>query len=99
MTRSTGLDIVLGTVCVSRSRGVDRIKGHFKSCQTQHPAYFNLAETPMMYLSTDLLNWKNLGPQAPSVKGFWRPKIAKPNGQFWVGIICQLELTALSALC
>lgn len=43
------------------------------------------AETPMMYSSTDLLNWKNLGKQASSVTGLWRPKIAKPNGSFWVG--------------
>ena len=42
----------------------------------------------MMYSSTDLLNWKNLGKQASSVTGLWRPKIAKPNGSFWV---CELE--------
>ncbi|KAB5554354.1 glycosyl hydrolase [Coniochaeta sp. 2T2.1] len=41
-------------------------------------------QTPMMYSSTDLLNWKNLGKQAPSVTGLWRPKIAKPNGPFWL---------------
>jgi hypothetical protein len=50
-------------------------------------------ETPMMYSSTDLLNWKNLGKQASSVTGLWRPKIAKPNGSFWVrrpqSIYCQ----------
>ncbi len=39
----------------------------------------------MMYSSTDLINWKNLGQQASSVTGMWRPKIAKPNGSFWVG--------------
>lgn len=43
------------------------------------------SETPMMYSSTDLLNWENLGQQASSVTGMWRPKIAKPNGEFWVG--------------
>ncbi|KAJ9144135.1 Glycosyl hydrolase family 43 protein [Pleurostoma richardsiae] len=42
------------------------------------------AETPMMYSSTDLLNWKNLGKQASSVTYMWRPKIAKPNGSFWL---------------
>ncbi|KAJ2985754.1 hypothetical protein NUW58_g5362 [Xylaria curta] len=41
-------------------------------------------QTPMMYSSTDLLNWKNLGKQASSVSGMWRPKIAKPNGSFWL---------------
>ncbi|KAJ9160625.1 Arabinanase/levansucrase/invertase [Coniochaeta hoffmannii] len=41
-------------------------------------------ESPMMYSSTDLLNWKNLGKQASSVTGLWRPKIAKPNGSFWL---------------
>ncbi|KAJ4414595.1 hypothetical protein N0V82_007837 [Gnomoniopsis sp. IMI 355080] len=42
------------------------------------------AETPMMYSSTDLLNWDNLGQQAPAVTGMWRPKYAKPNGSFWL---------------
>jgi beta-xylosidase len=46
-------------------------------------------ETPMMYSSTDLLNWKNLGKQASSVTGLWRPKIAKPNGSFWVSVIAK----------
>ncbi|XDG07677.1 hypothetical protein ABKA04_007292 [Annulohypoxylon sp. FPYF3050] len=41
-------------------------------------------ETPQMYSSTDLINWKNLGKQASSVTGMWRPKIAKPNGSFWL---------------
>ncbi|KAF9256192.1 Arabinanase/levansucrase/invertase, partial [Marasmius fiardii PR-910] len=41
-------------------------------------------QTPMMYSSTDLLNWQNLGPQASSVTGMWRPKFAKPNGSFWL---------------
>ncbi|KAI8630321.1 carbohydrate-binding module family 35 protein [Xylariaceae sp. FL1651] len=41
-------------------------------------------QTPMMYSSTDLVNWKNLGQQASSVSGMWRPKIAKPNGSFWL---------------
>ncbi|KAI0491033.1 carbohydrate-binding module family 35 protein [Xylaria cf. heliscus] len=41
-------------------------------------------QTPMMYSSTDLINWKNLGQQASSVTGMWRPKIAKPNGSFWL---------------
>ncbi|KAI1283306.1 glycosyl hydrolase [Xylaria sp. FL0933] len=40
-------------------------------------------ETPMMYSSTDLLNWKNLGAQS-SVTAMWRPKFAKPNGSFWL---------------
>ncbi|EMR63395.1 putative galactan -beta-galactosidase protein [Eutypa lata UCREL1] len=41
-------------------------------------------QTPMMYSSTDLVNWKNLGQQASSVSGMWRPKIAKPNGSYWL---------------
>ncbi|KAK7757532.1 hypothetical protein SLS62_000547 [Diatrype stigma] len=41
-------------------------------------------QTPMMYSSTDLVNWKNLGAQASSVTGMWRPKIAKPNGSYWL---------------
>ncbi|ORY72065.1 Arabinanase/levansucrase/invertase [Pseudomassariella vexata] len=41
-------------------------------------------QSPQMYSSTDLLNWKNLGSQASSVTGMWRPKIAKPNGSFWL---------------
>lgn len=42
-----------------------------------------LGETPYMYSSTDLLNWTPLGAQA-KIQGMWRPKIAKPNGKFWV---------------
>ncbi|OTB03937.1 carbohydrate-binding module family 35 protein [Hypoxylon sp. CI-4A] len=41
-------------------------------------------QTPQLYSSTDLINWKNLGQQASSVTGMWRPKIAKPNGSFWL---------------
>ncbi|KAI1473830.1 carbohydrate-binding module family 35 protein [Daldinia eschscholtzii] len=41
-------------------------------------------QTPNLYSSTDLINWKNLGKQASSVTGMWRPKIAKPNGSFWL---------------
>ncbi|KAI1484468.1 Arabinanase/levansucrase/invertase [Biscogniauxia mediterranea] len=41
-------------------------------------------ETPQMYSSTDLINWKNEGQQASSVTGMWRPKIAKPNGSYWL---------------
>ncbi|KAK1759109.1 carbohydrate-binding module family 35 protein [Echria macrotheca] len=40
-------------------------------------------QTPMLYSSADLLNWKNLGPQA-AITGLWRPKIAKPNDKFWI---------------
>ena len=40
-------------------------------------------ETPFMYSSTDLLNWTPLGAQA-SIDQMWRPKYAKPNGEFWV---------------
>ncbi|KAI1264241.1 glycosyl hydrolase [Xylariaceae sp. FL1019] len=40
-------------------------------------------ETPMMYSSTDLINWQNLGAQS-SVTAMWRPKFAKPNGSFWL---------------
>lgn len=38
----------------------------------------------MLYSSTDLINWKNLGQQASCVMGMWRPKIANPNGSFWL---------------
>ncbi|KAG9237470.1 Arabinanase/levansucrase/invertase [Amylocarpus encephaloides] len=38
---------------------------------------------PVMYSSTDLLNWTPLGTQN-SLKWLWRPKIAKPNGKFWI---------------
>ncbi|KAI1080179.1 carbohydrate-binding module family 35 protein [Whalleya microplaca] len=41
-------------------------------------------QTPLMYSSTDLINWKNLGKQASQITGMWRPKIAKPNGSFWL---------------
>ncbi|KAK8094628.1 Arabinanase/levansucrase/invertase [Apiospora hydei] len=42
-------------------------------------------QTPLMYQSTDLVNWENLGEQAPSVTGMWRPKFASPNGSsFWL---------------
>uniref|UniRef100_A0A0W0GF65 Galactan-beta-galactosidase n=1 Tax=Moniliophthora roreri TaxID=221103 RepID=A0A0W0GF65_MONRR len=40
--------------------------------------------TPWMYSSTDLLNWQDLGAQAPGYTGTWRPKYAKPNGSFWL---------------
>ncbi|CZR60141.1 uncharacterized protein PAC_10037 [Phialocephala subalpina] len=39
--------------------------------------------SPYLYSSTDLLNWTNLGKQA-SIQQLWRPKIAKPNGSFWI---------------
>ncbi|KAI4864827.1 carbohydrate-binding module family 35 protein [Hypoxylon rubiginosum] len=41
-------------------------------------------QTPMLYTSTDLINWAPQGAQASSVTGMWRPKIAKPNGSFWL---------------
>ncbi|XXH05913.1 hypothetical protein Hte_012355 [Hypoxylon texense] len=41
-------------------------------------------QTPMLYSSTDLINWTPQGQQASSVTGMWRPKIAKPNGSFWL---------------
>ncbi|KAJ8125061.1 hypothetical protein O1611_g8579 [Lasiodiplodia mahajangana] len=37
----------------------------------------------MLYTSTDLLNWRNLGAQS-SITGLWRPKIATPNNKFWI---------------
>ncbi|KAI1123616.1 carbohydrate-binding module family 35 protein [Nemania abortiva] len=40
-------------------------------------------QNPMLYTSTDLLNWKNLGAQS-TITGLWRPKIATPNNQFWI---------------
>ncbi|EPE30279.1 Arabinanase/levansucrase/invertase [Glarea lozoyensis ATCC 20868] len=40
-------------------------------------------EIPLMYSSTDLLNWTPLGAQN-SLQYLWRPKIAKPNGSFWI---------------
>ena len=36
-----------------------------------------------MYSSTDLLNWTPLGAQN-GLEYLWRPKIAKPNGSFWI---------------
>jgi hypothetical protein len=36
-----------------------------------------------MYSSTDLLNWTPLGAQN-DLQYLWRPKIAKPNGSYWV---------------
>lgn len=48
-------------------------------------------ETPFMYSSTDLLNWTPLGAQA-SVNQMWRPKYAKPNGQFWVCLYPLIQL-------
>ncbi|KAH8591134.1 Arabinanase/levansucrase/invertase [Bisporella sp. PMI_857] len=39
--------------------------------------------TPYLYESTDLLNWTPHGAQA-SIQWLWRPKIAKPNGSFWI---------------
>jgi hypothetical protein len=47
--------------------------------------YAFLGISPYLYSSTDLLNWTNLGKQA-SIQQLWRPKIAKPNGSFWVRI-------------
>ncbi|KAE8446598.1 hypothetical protein EG329_011791 [Mollisiaceae sp. DMI_Dod_QoI] len=41
------------------------------------------SETPYLYSSTDMLNWKNLGKQS-SIQYLWRPKIAKPDGSFWI---------------
>ncbi|KAF4159307.1 hypothetical protein CNMCM6936_004476 [Aspergillus lentulus] len=40
-------------------------------------------ETPYMYSSTDLLNWVPHGAQA-RIQGMWRPKIARPNGKYWI---------------
>ncbi|KAK2761271.1 hypothetical protein FQN54_001793 [Arachnomyces sp. PD_36] len=40
--------------------------------------------TPIIYSSTDLVNWQNLGTQAPEVWSIWRPKSAMPDGQFWI---------------
>lgn len=39
--------------------------------------------SPYLYSSTDMLNWTNLGKQS-SIQWLWRPKIAKPNGSFWI---------------
>lgn len=49
----------------------------------------------MMYSSTDLLNWENLGAQDSSVTGMWRPKFAKPNGEFWVSGLIHATLRTL----
>ncbi|KAF3762846.1 family 43 glycoside hydrolase [Cryphonectria parasitica EP155] len=49
--------------------------------------------TPYMYSSTDLLNWDFVGSVAPSVTGLWRPKFAKPNGEYW-GYLLPDERTA-----
>ncbi|KAH8884985.1 Arabinanase/levansucrase/invertase [Thozetella sp. PMI_491] len=50
-------------------------------------------QTPMMYSSTDLMNWSNLG-AVSAVTQLWRPKYAKPNGSFW--IYGQYNRTAMS---
>lgn len=54
-------------------------------CAPADCAHNDLDQTPMMYSSTDLLSWKNLGAQASSVTGLWRPKLATPSGagSFW----------------
>ncbi|KAK8087103.1 galactan 1-3-beta-galactosidase [Apiospora phragmitis] len=54
-------------------------------------------QTPLMYQSTDLINWENLGKQAPSVTGMWRPKFASPNGSsFWDRDILSLSSSQYS---
>ncbi|KAH8205160.1 hypothetical protein TruAng_000725 [Truncatella angustata] len=40
--------------------------------------------TPKLYTSNDLLNWKYIGEIASSATSIWRPKLAKPNGNFWI---------------
>ncbi|KAK6074868.1 fungal specific transcription factor [Seiridium cupressi] len=42
--------------------------------------------TPGIYSSTDLLNWHFIGQVVPSATGAWRPKLAKPNRRYWVGL-------------
>ncbi|KAE9363302.1 carbohydrate-binding module family 35 protein [Stipitochalara longipes BDJ] len=52
--------------------------------------------SPWLYSSTDLLNWKNLGQQS-SIQQLWRPKIAKPNGSFWIYGQVDRNIQALSS--
>jgi beta-xylosidase len=37
-----------------------------------------------MYTSTDLLNWTPAKNPQNSIQWMWRPKLAKPNGSFWI---------------
>ncbi|KAF2839214.1 carbohydrate-binding module family 35 protein [Patellaria atrata CBS 101060] len=39
---------------------------------------------PYLYTSKDLLNWEPANNPQNSIEWMWRPKIAKPNGQFWI---------------
>lgn len=48
--------------------------------------------TPYIYQSTDMLDWELVKPDY-AIRYFWRPKFAKPNGQYWVS---QSLLGALS---
>lgn len=38
----------------------------------------------MMYSSKDLVNWDFVGRPAQATSGLWRPKLARPNSQYWV---------------
>ncbi|KAF2187497.1 carbohydrate-binding module family 35 protein [Zopfia rhizophila CBS 207.26] len=39
---------------------------------------------PYMYTSTNLLDWTPCKNPQNSIEWMWRPKFAKPNGQFWI---------------
>lgn len=39
---------------------------------------------PYMYTSTNLLDWTPAKNPQNSVEWMWRPKLAKPNGSFWI---------------
>jgi hypothetical protein len=56
---------------------------HQSCCEAVHILMLLSDEIALMYSSTDLLNWTPLGAQN-SLQYIWRPKIAKPNGSFWV---------------
>ncbi|KAF2477480.1 Arabinanase/levansucrase/invertase [Lindgomyces ingoldianus] len=41
-------------------------------------------EQPYMYTSTNLLDWAPASNPQNSIQYMWRPKLAKPNGSFWI---------------
>ncbi|KAF9741672.1 hypothetical protein PMIN06_001416 [Paraphaeosphaeria minitans] len=41
-------------------------------------------EQPYMYISTNLLDWTPASNPKNSIQYMWRPKVAKPNGNWWI---------------
>jgi hypothetical protein len=37
-----------------------------------------------MYTSTNLLDWTPTSNPKNSIQSMWRPKVAKPNGSWWI---------------